>query len=301
MGRVVPMNTPETYLTRIMDLERSGGYQVDQQARYNLDLLPQFGGTVGGFRRSALKAAGGWDATILAEDTDLTYQVFLRGWKVNYVNFAECYEETVSTWDQKHRQLRRWAIGHNQCLFKHFFRTLKTPILNWKQKLDGILLLGVYVAPVLMLIGWFLGIISYLFEAPWWSPFFPALLFTLSYNNVGNFAVFNEVGGSVVLDKRGRSIRLLPLTFFNFFAYVLICTTAFLDSIFLQAGKIKGEKKGTGTGNHNNGTNNGKNDNNGKNRWDKTKRNGNAIRYYNNNHNGNHNNCNHKNGRGDEQ
>ena len=293
MGRVVPMNTPESYLTRLMDLERSGGYQVDQQARYNLDLLPQFGGTVGGFRRSALKAVGGWDSTMLAEDTDLTYKVFLRGWKVGYVNLAECYEEAVSSWDQKHKQLRRWAIGHNQCLFKYFSETLTSPVLNWKQKLDGILLLGVYVAPVLMIIGWILGIISYLFAPPWWSPFFPALLFTLSYNNVGNFAVFNEVGGSVYLDKRGRSIWLLPLAFFNFFGYVLICTTAFFDSVFLQAGKWRKTKRtGNGTHHYNNLVNNGNHKNgNNKDHWDKTKRNGNGIRYYNNHPN-------HKNGGG---
>jgi len=294
MGRVVPMNAPESYLTRLMDLERSGGYQVDQQARYNLDLLPQFGGTVGGFRRSALKAVGGWDPKMLAEDTDLTYQVFLRGWKVGYVNFAECYEEAVSSWDQKQKQLRRWAIGHNQCLFKHFSKTLTTPVLNWKQKLDGILLLGVYVAPVLMLLGWILGIISYLFEAPWWSPFFPALLFTLSYNNVGNFAVFNEVGGSVFLDKRGRSIWLLPLAFFNFFAYVLICATAFFDSVFIQAGEWKKSRRtGNGTDHYNNLVNN-RNNHNNKNRWHKTERNGNGFRYYNNRRN-------HENGEGNGQ
>src|SRR5262249_6521055 len=52
MGRVVPRNAGAGLLTRLLDLERAGGYQVDQQARYTLDLMPQYGGTVGGFRRS---------------------------------------------------------------------------------------------------------------------------------------------------------------------------------------------------------------------------------------------------------
>ena len=51
MGRVIPENSHRNFLTRVLDLERSGGYQVDQQARYNLGLLPQYGGTVGGFRK----------------------------------------------------------------------------------------------------------------------------------------------------------------------------------------------------------------------------------------------------------
>ena len=45
MGRVVPINAGANLLTRLEDLERSGGYQVDQQARYNLGLVPQYGGT----------------------------------------------------------------------------------------------------------------------------------------------------------------------------------------------------------------------------------------------------------------
>jgi cellulose synthase/poly-beta-1,6-N-acetylglucosamine synthase-like glycosyltransferase len=50
MGRVVPVNAGKNLLTRVLDLERSAGYQVDQQARANLQLLPQYGGTVGGVR-----------------------------------------------------------------------------------------------------------------------------------------------------------------------------------------------------------------------------------------------------------
>ena len=58
MGRVVPLNVGESLLTRLLDLERAGGYQVDQQARMNLRLIPQYGGTVGGVRRVALRAGG---------------------------------------------------------------------------------------------------------------------------------------------------------------------------------------------------------------------------------------------------
>jgi len=43
MGRVIPYNFNKNLLTMMLDLERSAGYQVDQQARYNLDLIPQYG------------------------------------------------------------------------------------------------------------------------------------------------------------------------------------------------------------------------------------------------------------------
>jgi cellulose synthase/poly-beta-1,6-N-acetylglucosamine synthase-like glycosyltransferase len=45
-GRVAVLNEPQNIVTRLVALERIGGYRVDQQARDNLELITQFGGTV---------------------------------------------------------------------------------------------------------------------------------------------------------------------------------------------------------------------------------------------------------------
>lgn len=45
-GRVVVLNEPQNLITRIVALERTGGYRVDQEARNMLDLITQFGGTL---------------------------------------------------------------------------------------------------------------------------------------------------------------------------------------------------------------------------------------------------------------
>jgi cellulose synthase/poly-beta-1,6-N-acetylglucosamine synthase-like glycosyltransferase len=58
-GRVVVLNEPQNVVTRLVALERIGGYRVDQEARENLGLIVQFGGTVGGFRRDLLKSLNG--------------------------------------------------------------------------------------------------------------------------------------------------------------------------------------------------------------------------------------------------
>ena len=83
MGRVIPINTPKNLLTRLLDLERSAGYQIDQQARYNLKLIPQYGGTVGAFRREQFINFGGFDENILAEDTELTFNFLSRAGKLS--------------------------------------------------------------------------------------------------------------------------------------------------------------------------------------------------------------------------
>jgi cellulose synthase/poly-beta-1,6-N-acetylglucosamine synthase-like glycosyltransferase len=44
-GRVVVLNEPQNIITRLVALERIGGYRVDQEARDNLGLIVQFGGT----------------------------------------------------------------------------------------------------------------------------------------------------------------------------------------------------------------------------------------------------------------
>lgn len=81
-GRITVLNEPETIVTRLVALERIGGYRVDQTARNGLRLVSQFGGTVGGVRHSLLKFLGGWTPNMLAEDTDLTFRVYLAGYKV---------------------------------------------------------------------------------------------------------------------------------------------------------------------------------------------------------------------------
>ncbi len=291
MGRVVPINSPESLISRIIDMERAAGYQVNQQARYNLDLMPQFGGTVGGFRRSALKSVGEWDETKLAEDTDLTYKLYLHGWKIAYVNGAECYEEAVVSWDMRKKQLKRWAIGHDQCFFDHFFETLKSPFLTFWQKVDGLLLLGVYVLPFLILIGWLTGILTYLAGSPWWISLFPAVLFIFSYSSFGNFAVFTEVGGGLFLDQRRRSIWLLPLILIGFFANVWVCSRAFFEAIFLRLQQhdkreptFLAEIQEHGSTSYNCSSTlysfHDRTDNS--HRWDKTGRSGNGLLHYNN-------------------
>ncbi len=56
MGRVVPVNSWMNLLTRLLELERAGGYQVDQQARMNMALVPQYRRNSG--RRAAARAGG---------------------------------------------------------------------------------------------------------------------------------------------------------------------------------------------------------------------------------------------------
>jgi cellulose synthase/poly-beta-1,6-N-acetylglucosamine synthase-like glycosyltransferase len=228
-GRVIVLNEPQNVVTRLVALERIGGYLVDQQAREILGLIPQFGGTVGGFRHDLLKSLGGWDESILAEDTELTFRVYLAGYKVRYVNDAECYEEAVESWCAYWKQRYRWAKGHMQCAIKHSFKVLKSKKLSLKEKIDGLLLLNVYFMPILVMLSWVVGVPLLLFKS---SQLFGALwasILVFLYSSVGNFAPFFEVGIGVYLDGRKRAQWLIPLMVFMFMYNVLICMAAFTN------------------------------------------------------------------------
>jgi cellulose synthase/poly-beta-1,6-N-acetylglucosamine synthase-like glycosyltransferase len=216
MGRVIPRNTEGSLLARLLDLERAGGYQADQQARYSLDLIPQYGGTVAGFRSSLTNSWGGFDPRMLAEDTDLTFRLYTRGWRVAYANGVECYEEVPETWDARFKQLRRWARGHTQAMFRHLVPVIRSPYLSIPQKLDGLLLLAIYMIPPLLLTGLVANLLLFLTGAVPLGPSLALSFFVVSYNAFGNFAPFYQVGAAGLLDGMGDRMRLLPHLFFLF-------------------------------------------------------------------------------------
>ena len=233
-GRVTVLNEPKNLVTRLVSLERIGGYRVDQQARDSLGLIPQFGGTAGGVRSCLLGRLGGWDESILAEDTDLTFRIYLAGYRIRYDNDAECYEEAVEGWHAYWRQRYRWSRGHMQCAFKHAPKVFTSHHLNLKQKTDGLLLLGIYFMPVLTLLSWIVCVPLF-FLGP--SREFVVLWATASvsvYSFVGNFAPFFEVGVGAYLDGRNRAHWLVSLLVFMFIYNIPICAKAFVDLLIAR-------------------------------------------------------------------
>jgi len=231
MGRVLVHNSDSNLLTMMLDMERSGGYQVGQQARYNMDLVPQYGGTVGAYRRSVFVQMGSFDPKVLAEDTDLTFKMYLNGWKVAYANKVECYEEMPEEWVDRARQVRRWARGHNEVMFKHLFSTFKSKYLSLKAKWDGILLLFVYIMPFLLIIGIANSIFLFFIDAITIVSSLTALVLILAINAFGNFAPFFQIAIANYLDGRKASLKLVPMFAFNFILYLFYTGLGFFDAV----------------------------------------------------------------------
>lgn len=236
MGRVVPMNSGANLLTRLLDLERSAGYQVDQQARMNMNLLPQYGGTVGGVRLSAVQAVGGWHDDTLAEDTDITFRLMFNGWKTVYTNRSECYEEVPEDWKVRIKQVSRWAKGHNQVMARYWWQFATSSYLTTGQRVDGLLLLFVFVIPLIMLLGWGLALGLYFLNAGSLLSLLIPVFALMVYGTLGNFAAFFEIVVAVLIDGNRRRLRLLPFNMLGFLVSLFAISGAvwslMLDRIF---------------------------------------------------------------------
>lgn len=287
-GRVTVLNEEDSFVSKIVTLDRIGGYRIDQLARDNLILIPQYGGTVGGFKRRILEQVGGWDPNMLTEDTDLTCRFVLDGYQLRYVNDAECYEEGVSNWRSFWGQRYRWAKGHMQVAFKYLGRFLRAKQFSFLEKLEMTMLLNIYFMPILVLVGWTIGILAYIFGVNVMLWQYMGALSIITYSTMGNFAPFFEAGTAAYLDDRKEILWMLPALMTAYLVTVLICTKALID--------LSINHKGSHTwvptvhnGNGNNFLNNNKNGdhvNNGH-EWNHTNHNGNGYKYLNNNNKNN--------------
>ena len=230
MGRVIPYNSNANLLTRLVDLERRAGYAVDQQARSLLHLLPQFGGTVGGIRNSALKSVGGWRGDTLTEDTDITYRLFLGGWTVEYLNEAFCAEESPEAWQVRFRQVRRWAYGHNQCLARYFFKVIACANQRPLARLDAAIILLFYIYPALTCLSLALSLLYPLFFA--YPPFH--VIFAVSvafFTGYGNLSPYFQVIVATQRDGHLELLRTLPLLFVSSAISMLASVSALVEHL----------------------------------------------------------------------
>ena len=231
MGRVVPRNVSTNLLTRMLDMERAAGYQVDQQARMNLHAVPQYGGTVGGVRISAVQAVGGWRDDVLAEDTDITIRLLIGGWKTVYNNEAACYEEVPEEWSVRLRQVHRWAKGHNQVLLGQAWRLASSRAVSLRERLDGLLLLNIFLMQPLLLLGWVIAVgLYYMNAAEALTLFIPGALLVV-YSALGGFSAFLQMVYALLIDGQGRRIRLLPWQLLSFVVCMPVVSSALWSSV----------------------------------------------------------------------
>lgn len=98
------------------------------QNYYNKPLISS--GCFSAYNTKILKAAGGWSTRTLAEDMDLTWSFYEKGYKVNFISDAVCYPIEPHTFSFMKKQLKRWSHGFVQNVRIHFKNMAKMHYLR---------------------------------------------------------------------------------------------------------------------------------------------------------------------------
>ncbi|MGH7409171.1 MAG: glycosyltransferase family 2 protein, partial [Candidatus Methylomirabilales bacterium] len=144
------LNRDFSLLTVAQSLGIDGHFGVEQSARCWGNLLLNFNGTAGVWRKAAIQDAGGWTHDTLTEDLDLSYRAQLRGWRILYRPELVCPAELPVLIAGFKSQQRRWAKGSIQTALKLLPTVLRAPLPAWT-KYQAFIHLTYYMIHPLML------------------------------------------------------------------------------------------------------------------------------------------------------
>lgn len=143
------LNLDYNWLTRAQAISIDGHFAIEQVARSRGYLPMSMNGTGGIWRVKAIEDAGGWSASTLTEDLDLSYRALLRGWRFIYLVDVPVPGELppqVAAWKM---QQARWATGSTQCLLRHAGPLLRSDFPLWK-KVMGVAHLSQYAVQLVI-------------------------------------------------------------------------------------------------------------------------------------------------------
>ena len=154
------LNQDYSIITRLQAFQLNVHFSVEQSGRQSGNLMLQFNGTGGVWRKQTIEEAGGWEADTLTEDLDLSYRAQLKGWRIRYLeNIGSPAELPIEMNGFKSQQFR-WMKGGAETARK-MIPAIWNSSLTWTQKLHAtthlmssaiflfIFLVGVFSVPTL--------------------------------------------------------------------------------------------------------------------------------------------------------
>ena len=152
-GRWGHLNPDANALTSAQTLVIDAHFVIEQTARSRGGLLLNFNGTGGVWRADCIQAAGGWQATTLTEDFDLSYRAQLAGWQMMTLPDVVVPGELPPQLAAFKQQQARWAQGSTQVLRLMLPQVWRSPRLTLPQRIMGTLHLCQYMPyPLLVLL-----------------------------------------------------------------------------------------------------------------------------------------------------
>ena len=119
IGKFRTRNKDATILTRFINVETLSFQWMAQAGRQQLFHLCTIPGTNYVIRRDLLAAIGGWDVKALSEDTEISFQVYRRGFQIGFQPLAVTWEQEPQTLDVWFHQRTRWVKGNIYVVLKN--------------------------------------------------------------------------------------------------------------------------------------------------------------------------------------
>ena len=204
------LNRRSSLLTKTQAIMLDAHFALEQQVRCASNMLFNFNGTGGIWRKETITDAGNWSADTLTEDLDLSYRAQLKGWKMLYLNNVTCPGELPADMNAFKSQQYRWAKGGVQVMMKMLLTVWRAKLPFFK-KLESTFHLSNNLAYLVMLIDTLLFLIPSLYLRDkydwvniWW------LDITLLFLSSGGHLIYLYSGQLVLNRSKSRALLKIP-------------------------------------------------------------------------------------------
>ena len=231
------LNRNENVLTRTQALELDAHYAMEQATRSWAGLPLPFNGTCGIWRRAAIEAGGGWQGKTLAEDMELSYAAWLKGWRGIFITSIAVPGELPADRKSWVSQQKRWLTGSAQVIRAMLPAIWRDRQLHWMKKAVSLCNIAMWWLSAAINIVYIATTCAILMHPEYAFTLLPIVLCTLFCLVVLQFIELRL--GNVLLHGRTRA---LPFFMIDFFLY-LVFTFYKLWLHLLSVGKMLFDKR----------------------------------------------------------
>ncbi len=120
IGKFRCRNKDKNLLTNFINIETLTYQWMAQAGRWEMFKLCTIPGTNFVVRRSIMEEMNGWDTKAITEDTEVSFRIYMMGYKIKFMPLAVTYEQEPQTLNVWFKQRSRWAKGNTYVVIKNF-------------------------------------------------------------------------------------------------------------------------------------------------------------------------------------
>lgn len=119
IGKFRTRNRNASLLTRFINIETLSFQWMAQAGRWKLFKLCTIPGTNFIMRREIIERIGGWDVKAIAEDTEISFRIYMMGYRIKFQPKSVTWEQEPQTLKVWFKQRTRWAKGNIYVIVKN--------------------------------------------------------------------------------------------------------------------------------------------------------------------------------------